>query len=141
MMASALPVAKRNESISDHRHYPTADQTDRRPSFSIVLDGLIVVAEIIGGVLSGSIATNKTNRKYKMKIQILGTGCAKCKQLTEAATAAADELGLDYEIEKITDMMRFADFGVMMTPALAVDGTVKVAGKVPTHKELKTMLQ
>lgn len=74
-------------------------------------------------------------------IQILGTGCAKCNQLTEASKAAADELGLDYEIEKITDMMRFADFGVMMTPALVVDGTVKVAGKVPAHEELKTMLQ
>lgn len=74
-------------------------------------------------------------------IQILGTGCAKCNKLTEAAKAAADELGLDYEIEKITDMMRFADFGVMMTPALAVDGDVKVAGKVPSHEELKTMLQ
>lgn len=74
-------------------------------------------------------------------IQILGTGCAKCNKLAEASKAAADELGLDYEIEKITDMMRFADFGVMMTPALAVDGDVKVAGKVPAHEELKTMLQ
>lgn len=74
-------------------------------------------------------------------IQILGTGCAKCNQLADASKAAADELGLDYEIEKITDMMRFADFGVMMTPALVVDGTVKVAGKVPAHEELKTMLQ
>lgn len=74
-------------------------------------------------------------------IQILGTGCAKCNKLTEASKAAADELGLDYEIEKITDMMRFAEFGVMMTPALVVDGEVKVAGKVPSHEELKTMLQ
>lgn len=74
-------------------------------------------------------------------IQILGTGCAKCNQLAEASKAAADELGLDYEIEKITDMMRFAEFGVMMTPALVVDGEVKVAGKVPGHEELKTMLQ
>lgn len=74
-------------------------------------------------------------------IQILGTGCAKCNKLAEATKAAADELGLDYQIEKITDMMRFADFGVMVTPAMAVDGEVKVAGKVPSHQELKSMLQ
>ena len=74
-------------------------------------------------------------------IQILGTGCAKCNKLADASKAAADELGIDYEIEKITDMMRFADFGVMVTPAMAVDGEVKVAGKVPSHEELKTLLQ
>ena len=75
------------------------------------------------------------------KIQILGTGCAKCNQLTDAAKAAADELGLDYTLEKVTDMMRFADFGVMFTPAMVVDGEVKIAGKVPTGEALKTMLQ
>ena len=74
-------------------------------------------------------------------IQILGTGCAKCNKLTEAATAAADSLGLDYQVEKITDIMRFADFGVMVTPAMAVDGEVKVSGRVPSPDELKTMLQ
>lgn len=74
-------------------------------------------------------------------IQILGTGCAKCNQLTDATKAAADELGLDYEIEKITDMMRFADFGVMITPALVVDGAVKASGKVPSTEQLKAMLQ
>ena len=74
-------------------------------------------------------------------IQILGTGCAKCNQLTEATQAAATELGLDFELEKITDMMRFADFGVMVTPAMAVDGEVKVAGKVPSKEALKTLLQ
>lgn len=75
------------------------------------------------------------------KIQILGTGCAKCNQLTDAAKAAADELGLDYKLEKVTDMMRFADFGVMFTPAMVVDGEVKVAGKVPSHEALKSMLK
>jgi small redox-active disulfide protein 2 len=74
-------------------------------------------------------------------IQILGTGCAKCNQLTDAAKAAANELGLDYKLEKVTDMMRFADFGVMLTPAMVVDGEVKVAGKVPSLEALKTMLQ
>lgn len=73
-------------------------------------------------------------------IQILGTGCAKCNQLADAAKAAADSLGLDYQIEKITDMMRFADFGVMYTPALAVDGELKVAGRVPKLEELQKLL-
>ena len=73
-------------------------------------------------------------------IQILGTGCAKCNKLADAADAAAQELGLEYRLEKITDMMRFADFGVMLTPALAVDGDVKVAGKVPSRDELKQLL-
>jgi len=73
-------------------------------------------------------------------IQILGTGCAKCGRLADAAEQAAGELGLEYQLEKITDMMRFADFGVMMTPALAVDGEVKVSGRVPSKDELKQML-
>lgn len=76
-----------------------------------------------------------------MKIQILGSGCAKCNSLTLATTAAADRLGLDYELEKITDFLRFADFGVMITPALVVDGKLKVAGKVPSGAELEVMLK
>jgi small redox-active disulfide protein 2 len=76
-----------------------------------------------------------------MKLQILGTGCAKCNQLTAATTAAADRLGLSYEVEKITDFLRFADFGVMVTPALLVNGKLKVAGKVPGDTELEAMLQ
>jgi len=74
-------------------------------------------------------------------IQILGTGCAKCNKLADATKAAADELGLDYKLEKVTDMLRFADFGVMVTPAMAVDGAVKVSGRVPSQDELKKMLQ
>jgi small redox-active disulfide protein 2 len=76
-----------------------------------------------------------------MKLQILGTGCAKCNQLTAATIAAADRLGLVYEVEKITDFLRFADFGVMVTPALLVDGKLKVAGKVPSDSELERLLQ
>ena len=75
-----------------------------------------------------------------MKIQILGTGCAKCNKLAEATGQAAEALGLDYELEKVTDMLRFADFGVMITPAMAVDGKVMVSGRVPDHEELKAML-
>ncbi|MCA8944400.1 MAG: TM0996/MTH895 family glutaredoxin-like protein [Planctomycetes bacterium] len=74
------------------------------------------------------------------KIQILGTGCAKCDSLTKATVAVADELGMQYELEKVTDLMRFVDFGVMVTPALVVDGKVVVAGKVPSHEQLREML-
>ena len=75
------------------------------------------------------------------KIQILGTGCPKCKKLAENAEAAAKELGIECEIEKVTDINEIMKFGVMMTPALAVDGDVKVAGKVPGADEIKKMLQ
>ena len=75
-----------------------------------------------------------------MKLQILGTGCAKCEQLAAATKTAADRLGLDYEIEKVTDFIRFAELGVMVTPALLVDGKLKVAGRVPSDAELEKML-
>lgn len=74
------------------------------------------------------------------KLQILGTGCAKCASLTNATELAAKELGLEYELEKVTDLNRIMSFGVMMTPALAVDGKVKVAGKVPGIEQIKAML-
>ena len=74
------------------------------------------------------------------KIQILGTGCPKCKKLTENAQAAIAELGLDCDVEKVTDVNEIMKFGVMMTPALAVDGQVKVVGKVASPDEIKKML-
>jgi small redox-active disulfide protein 2 len=76
-----------------------------------------------------------------MKLQILGTGCAKCEALKQATEKAAQALGAPYELEKVTDLNRIMLFGVMMTPALVVDGKVKVAGKMPSVEELKTMLQ
>ena len=75
------------------------------------------------------------------KIQILGTGCPKCKKLTENAEAAAKELGIEYEIEKVTDISKIMDFGVMITPALAVDGEVKVVGKVASVEEIKELIK
>lgn len=75
-----------------------------------------------------------------MKIQILGTGCPKCKLLAETADKAATELGLTYELEKVTDINQIMNYGVMMTPALAVDGKVKLVGKVPSIEELKKLL-
>jgi small redox-active disulfide protein 2 len=74
------------------------------------------------------------------KLQILGTGCPKCKMLAELTETAAKDLGIEYEIEKVTDINEIMKFGVMMTPALAVDGQVKVVGKVPSPDEIKKML-
>ncbi len=75
-----------------------------------------------------------------MKIQILGTGCPKCKMMAEHAEKAAKELGLDYELIKVTDLDELMEFGIMMTPGLAVDGNVKAAGKVPDIDEMKNLL-
>lgn len=75
-----------------------------------------------------------------VKIEILGTGCPKCKALTQNAEAAAKELGIEYEIEKVTDINEIMKFGVMMTPGLAVDGQVKAVGKVCSSDEIKGML-
>ena len=74
------------------------------------------------------------------KIQILGTGCPKCKKLAENAEAAAKDLKVQCDIEKVTDINEIMKFGVMMTPALAVDGEVKVVGKVLSPDQIKQML-
>ena len=74
------------------------------------------------------------------KIQILGTGCPKCKKLTELTEQAAKELGIEYEIVKVTDIDKIMSFGIMMTPGLAVDGEVKVSGRLPNVEEIKKML-
>lgn len=74
------------------------------------------------------------------KLQILGTGCPKCKTLAENTETAAKQLGIDYTLEKVTEINDIMKFGVMVTPALAVDGQVKVVGKVPSADEIKTML-
>lgn len=76
-----------------------------------------------------------------MKIQILGSGCAKCNQLKENAEAAARDLGLAYEIEKITDFKEIARMGALVTPALAVNGKLKLVGRVATPGEIKPLLQ
>lgn len=73
-------------------------------------------------------------------LKILGTGCPKCKKLAENAERAARQLGIPYQLEKITDIKEIMEFGVMMTPALAIDGVVKVSGKVPTAEELERIL-
>jgi small redox-active disulfide protein 2 len=74
------------------------------------------------------------------KIQVLGTGCPKCKKLHEAVESAVKELGIDAEVSKVDDIMEIMKFNVMMTPALAVDGVVKVTGRIPKPDELKAMI-
>jgi small redox-active disulfide protein 2 len=73
-------------------------------------------------------------------IQVLGTGCPKCEKLAEVAEAAAKALGIEYELVKVTDITEIVTFGVMMTPALVIDGEVKVVGKVPSEDEIKALL-
>lgn len=75
-----------------------------------------------------------------MKIQVLGTGCAKCKELTKRTEEAIALLGLDATVEKVTDLNGIMSFGVVMTPALAVDGAVKLAGRLPRVAEIQTIL-
>ena len=76
-----------------------------------------------------------------MKIQILGGGCAKCAKLYEHAAVAVRALGLDCELEKISDFEKIADMGVMTTPALALNGVVKLEGRVPTVESLKEIIK
>jgi small redox-active disulfide protein 2 len=74
------------------------------------------------------------------KIQVLGPGCPRCTQLAAAADLAAKQLGLEYEIEKVTDISEIVNLGVMMTPGLIVDGELKFQGKCPSVDELKEII-
>lgn len=73
-------------------------------------------------------------------LQVLGPGCSRCQTLKERAEAAVEELGIEATVEKITDINVITGYGVMMTPALAIDGQVKVVGKVPSTEEIKQLL-
>ncbi len=74
------------------------------------------------------------------KIEILGTGCAKCNKLEELAKKAADEIGIEYDLVKVKEIDKIMGYGVMVTPALVVNGVVKVAGKIPSIDDLKKMI-
>jgi small redox-active disulfide protein 2 len=75
-----------------------------------------------------------------MKIQILGTGCSRCNVLTANAEKAVQALGLQTEIEKVTDIKEIMKFQILMTPGLVIDGKVKSAGRIPSPDEIKRML-
>ena len=75
-----------------------------------------------------------------MKLKIYGSGCAKCSLLTQHAETAAQELGIDFELEKVKDINQIIDAGVMRTPALAVDDEIIVTGSVPSAEKIKQLL-
>ncbi len=75
------------------------------------------------------------------KIEILGMGCSKCNQLEERAKDAVKELGIEAEVIKVQDINAITNYGVLVTPALVVDGVVKVAGKLPKIEEIKKLIQ
>ena len=74
------------------------------------------------------------------KIKVLGPGCPKCIELMKQTELAAQEIGLECNIEKVSDIVEITSYGVMMTPALIVDGEIKISGKVPSLDDIKTML-
>jgi len=74
------------------------------------------------------------------KIQVYGPGCPRCEKLVALTKDAAGELGIEYELEKVTDINRITAAGIMMTPALAVDGEIKIVGKVPDIEEIKKLI-
>ena len=76
-----------------------------------------------------------------MKIEILGMGCPKCKKTTQNAQMAVDELKIDAEIIKVEELDKITEYGVMMTPALVIDGEVKVAGKIPSKQEIMSWIE
>ena len=75
-----------------------------------------------------------------MKIEILGMGCSKCKKLYENSQTAVSELGVTAEIVKVEDILKITERGILVTPALAIDGKVKSAGKIPSTDEIKKWL-
>jgi len=76
-----------------------------------------------------------------MKIQILGSGCPKCRQTEANAREAVKNLGIDVIIEKVTDINKIIDFGVTVTPALVVDGKVRFSGRIPSVEEIESILK
>lgn len=75
-----------------------------------------------------------------MEIKILGPGCPKCKQTEDLVKAVVAETGVDVKVEKVSDLMKIAGYGVFGTPAVVVDGEVKSVGKIPTKEEIKTWI-
>jgi len=75
-----------------------------------------------------------------MKIEILGTGCSKCKKTEKIVREAVKEKGLNIEIEKVEEMDKIIDRGVMMTPAVVIDGEIKIVGRVPTKEEINQLI-
>jgi small redox-active disulfide protein 2 len=77
---------------------------------------------------------------YVKEVKVLGPGCPKCQELMKQTELAVQELGLECSVEKVTDIQQITSYGVMMTPALVVDGEVKVTGKIPALDDIKGMI-
>jgi len=75
-----------------------------------------------------------------MEIKVLGTGCAKCKQLEKTVREAVAELGIDASVEKVTEFADIMSYGIMSTPGLVIDGEVRLAGRLPKLEELKSII-
>jgi small redox-active disulfide protein 2 len=75
-----------------------------------------------------------------MKFQVLGAGCPKCKALAKLVEGVVSEMGIEFELEKVTDISDIIAAGVMMTPALVIDGKVVLTGKIPSPEELKKLI-
>lgn len=76
-----------------------------------------------------------------MKVQVFGPGCTRCRQLAANARAAIEQSGLDCELEHVDDVMRIAEMGILLTPALAIDGQIKSSGKVLTAEQIAALLK
>ena len=76
-----------------------------------------------------------------MKIEIYGSGCSKCKKTEEIVRQVVNELNIKAEISKIEDLQKIIDKGIMMTPAVAIDGEIKILGRVPSTQDVKKILQ
>ena len=87
---------------------------------------------------SGTLTSNE--RHHIMQLLVIGPGCTRCKTLAQLTEQAVKELGVTAEINKVTDLKQIMALGVMMTPALAVNGTIKLAGRVPSLDEIKKLL-
>ena len=88
----------------------------------------------IGGLKTGS-------KEKKMEIKVLGPGCPKCKQTEQNVKEAVAETGIDATVEKVTDIMEIAGYGVFGTPSVVIDGEVKSVGKIPSKDEIKTWIE
>jgi small redox-active disulfide protein 2 len=81
------------------------------------------------------------HERNAMEIKVLGTGCARCKQLEKTVREAVDELGIDAEVEKVTELSDIMSYGLMATPGLVVNGEVRLAGRLPKLAEVKSILE
>jgi len=84
---------------------------------------------------------DETRKEKNMEIKVLGPGCPKCRQTEQNVKDAVSEIGVDATVEKVTDIMEIAGYGVFGTPSVIIDGEVKSVGKIPSKEEIKTWIE